>query len=65
MGAVSKKDGFELAMGPFDHKTVMEKRGEKPNSEYKYALCYLADFDPRKSSREWLKNQEGIDSIPF
>lgn len=30
MGTISKKDGFELAIDPFDHETMMGKRGGRP-----------------------------------
>jgi len=52
MRAVLMKDGFELAMDPFDNETVMGKRGEKPNVTYKYALCYPSNFDPREKTKE-------------
>lgn len=63
MRAVSKKDGFELRMDPFDHETVMGKRGEAPNIEYKYALCYPSNFDPRKPSQEGMENQKGHETV--
>ena len=50
MGVIAKREGYELAMDPFDHETVMGKRGEEPNPEYKYALCYPSNFDPRERS---------------
>lgn len=52
MRAVSTKDGFELAIDPFDHETVMGKRDENSYLEYKYALCYPSTFDPRKAAQE-------------
>jgi len=52
MEAISIKDGYELAIDPFDHETMMGKRGEKPNQEYKYAICYPSNFDPRETSKE-------------
>ena len=52
MEAIAKRDEYELGMDPFDHETVMGRRGEKPNQEYKYALCYPSNFDPRDTSKE-------------
>ena len=52
MKAVASKDGFELSMDPFDPETLMGRRGTKPNLEYKYALCYPSNFDPRDKSKK-------------
>ena len=52
MGAVASKDGYELAIDPFDDETMMGKRGKEANREYKYALCYPSNFDPRDKSKE-------------
>ncbi len=52
MGAIASKDGYELAVDPFDHETIMGRRGRKPDQEFKYALCYPSHFDPRDRSKE-------------
>lgn len=59
MKAVSIKDGFELQKDPFDPETVMGRRGKDPNIEYKYALCYPSNFDPRKPSQLMKGKSEG------